>query len=146
MRWRIVLTVVSAVGLLSVGCGDGDGGDSTVTVTVEVADLTGGEGNDVVGVLFRGPSVDNPDLNGMGGFNVEVGTDPFSTSQVMRQPDLDAFERDADAARFPFVTDRAIDVEPGTYTVVLVLGPSPMGAGYSRWVPSEPIVAVWWVT
>lgn len=135
MVGRIVLTVVSVAGLVLVGCGD-DGGDSAVTITVEVEGLTGAEGNDIAGVLFRGPGTNNPDENGMGGFNVEVDSDPFSTSQVMRQPDPDAFEPEAiDEARFPHVTDEAIDVEPGTYTVLLVLAPSPIGPGYSRWVP-----------
>jgi hypothetical protein len=143
--------VLAFFGFLVVGCGDDDSaspdtaqqastttaeapvdvaGNGTVTVSVTVSGIESAVGNQLAGVLLRGPEATDPDRNGVGGFAATVDADPFSTTEQVRQPNPDP---DA-VGPFPYVTEDLLIVEPGTYTLVLWLAPD-LGP-YSRWVPA----------
>lgn len=143
--------VLAFFGLLVVGCGGDDStspdttqqastttteapadtaGNGTVTVSVTVSGIESAVGNQLAGVLFRGPEAIYPDRNGLGGFVATVDADPFSTTEQVRRPNPDP---DA-VGPFPGVSEDPLLVEPGTYTLVLWLAPD-LGP-YSRWVPA----------
>jgi hypothetical protein len=143
--------VLAFFGFLVVGCGDDDSAsqdttqqastttaeapadtaaNGTVTVSVTVSGIESAVGNQLAGVLFRGPAATDPDRNGVGGFAATVDADPFSTTEQVRQPNPDPDQ----VGPFPFVSENLLLVEPGTYTLVLWLAPE-LGP-YSRWVPA----------
>lgn len=143
--------VLAFFGLLVAGCGDDDGaspdttqqastttaeapadtaGNGTVTVSVTVSGIESAVGNQLAGVLFRGPEAIDPDRNGLGGFAATVDADPFSTTEQVRQPNPDPDS----VGPFPGVSEDPLLVEPGTYTLVLWLA-ADLGP-YSRWVPA----------
>ncbi len=104
------------------GVGDGQ------TVSVAVAGVSGHVGDELAGVLYAGGELTDLDRDAVGGFWwVVSGDDAASTTEVVREPG------DSGVGRFPFVSDEALLVEPGMYTLVLWvddgLGP------VSRWVP-----------
>lgn len=143
--------VLAFFDLLVAGCGDDDGaspdttqqastttaeapadtaGNGTVTVSVAVSGIESAVGNQLAGVLFRGPEAIDPDRNGLGGFAATVDADPFSTTEQVRQPNPDPDS----VGPFPGVSEDPLLVEPGTYTLVLWLA-ADLGP-YSRWVPA----------
>jgi hypothetical protein len=91
----------------SPGVGDGQ------TVSVVVSGLSGHVGHDLAGVLYEEDQLVDLDLDPVGGFWSVVATDDFTTTEVVR--DLGPLGE----GRFPFVSDGALIVEPGTYTLVL---------------------------
>ncbi len=114
-------TISSGEGGLSVpGVGDGR------TVRVMVSDVSGHSGDDLAGVLYEG-EVTDLDRDAVGGFWVVVSGDDFTTTEVVREPGVEG------VGRFPYVSDEALVVEPGTYTLVVWVDD---GLGQvSRWVP-----------
>ncbi len=102
------------------GVGDGR------TVRVTVSEVSGHPGDDLAGVLYEG-EVTDLDRDALGGFWVVVSGDDFTTTEVVREPASEGM------GRFPYVSDEALIVEPGTYTLVLWVDDalSPV----SRWVP-----------
>lgn len=102
------------------GVGDGR------TVRVTVSDVSGHAGDDLAGVLYEG-EVTDLDSDALGGFWAVISDDDFTGTEVVRGP------AGWGMGRFPYVSDEALIVEPGTYTLVLwvddALNP------VSRWVP-----------
>jgi hypothetical protein len=78
-------------------------------------------------VLYEGGVLTDLDADALGGFWTVVEGDDFTATEVVREPG------DVGVGRFPFVSDEALTVEPGMYTLVLWVdeGLSPV----SRWVP-----------
>ncbi len=108
---------------------------STISVTVAVNDVVDADGFELAGVLSKGPEPNFQVDNVVGGFSVAVTEDPFSTSQVVRSPQLGDFA--TFTGPFPWVTDNALSVQPGEYLLQLWLAPPPPLGPYSRWVPAE---------
>jgi hypothetical protein len=110
---------------------------ATSTVTVTVTDVEDAVGYDLAGVLSRG---DEPLIaNVVGGFGAAVEADPFSTTQVVRTPQYgpEDFPEDFDfGIDWPFVTDEAAMLEPGTYYLQLWLGQPPLCC-FSAFVPGD---------
>ncbi len=104
------------------------------TVTVTISGVRGATNNHIAGVLYKGPETVNPDVNAFAGFAVTVDADPFSTKQVVRVGLPDWGHPPGREVPFPFVTDRAAAVQPGTYTLALWMAPQPLEP-YSHWVP-----------
>jgi len=98
------------------------------TVTVTVSGLEDAAGKQLVGFLFEGPATMSY-REGIGVFGIDIDTDAFSTSQVMRRPD-EYFGKP-----FPYVSDDILTVQPGTYTIHLWLAPAL--SPYNRWVPAD---------
>ncbi|MDH3606374.1 MAG: hypothetical protein OER12_05205 [Acidimicrobiia bacterium] len=103
---------------LATGVGDGQ------TVGVTVSGVSGHDGHELAGVLYAGELTDL-DRDALGGFWWVVSDEDFTA--VLRQP------ADMSVGRFPYVSDQALTVEPGTYTLVIWVdtGLSPA----TRWVP-----------
>jgi hypothetical protein len=104
-----------------VGVGDGQ------TVSVTVSDVSGYANYELAGVLYAGGDLTDLDRDAVGGFWSVVDGDPFTTTEVVREPGEEG------VGWFPYVTDQALAVTPDTYTLVVWvdtgLGP------VSRWVP-----------
>jgi hypothetical protein len=147
----ILLGVLAAAGGCSSDGGDSGQPDTTATasgtpspaapgtVTVEVTGVECADGGGLAGLLYRRDTVTDPDANVIGGFGVAVTGDPFSTSQVVRQPGPDF------VGTFPFVTDQPLIVKAGTYAVMLWVSDEKLRP-YSRWVPASTITASCWTT
>jgi hypothetical protein len=103
------------------GVGDGQ------TVSVTVSDVSGYAGHELAGVLYASNGLTDLDTDARGGFWVVVDGDDFTTTEVVRKPGA------MGQGRFPFVSDQALTVAPGVYTLVVWVdfGLSPV----SRWVP-----------
>jgi len=98
------------------------------TVTVSISGFGEAAGSYLAGVLNQGePAL----LNAVGGFGVEVDSDSFATSQVVREPQP---RPDYDNTLFPYVSEEPLVVESGSYYLQLWFAASEMGP-YSRWVP-----------
>lgn len=99
------------------------------TVEVVVSGVSGHDGGELAGVVYAGDALPDLDRDALGGFWAVVDGDPFAVTEVVRSPGDDADL----VGRFPYVSDEAMVVEPGIYTLVLWtdLGLSPV----SRWVP-----------
>jgi hypothetical protein len=89
------------------GVGDGQ------TVSVTVSDVTGHAGDDLAVVLYGGGKLTDLDGDVLGGFWSVISGDEFTTTEVVREPG------DLGVGRFPFVTDQALTVAPGRYTLVV---------------------------
>ena len=104
-----------------VGVGDGQ------TVSVTVSGVSGRAGDEMAGVLYEGDELTDLDADALGGFWTVVEGDDFTATEFVLEPGT------VGVGRFPFVSDEALTVEPGMYTLVLWvdegLGP------VSRWVP-----------
>jgi hypothetical protein len=101
-------------------------GDSQ-TVNVTVSDVSGYANYELAGVLYPGGDLTDLDRDALGGFWSVVEGDPFTTTEVVREPGA------VGEGRFPFVSDQALTVVPGTYTLVVWVDTG-LG-GVSRWVP-----------
>ena len=103
------------------GVGDGQ------TVSVTVSGVSGRAGDDLAVVLYEGGELTDLDRDALGGFWSVISGDEFTTTEVVREPG------DLGVGRFPFVSDAALTVAPGRYTLVVwvddALNP------VSRWVP-----------
>jgi hypothetical protein len=97
------------------------------TVGVTVSGVSGHAGQELAGVLYAGGELADLDRDALGGLWSVIDGDDFTTTEVVREP------ADPGFGRFPFVSDAALTVEPGTYTLVLWVdyGLSPV----RRWVP-----------
>jgi len=97
------------------------------TVNVTVSGVSGRAGDEFAGVLYEGGELTDLDGDAVGGFWTVVESDDFTTTEVVREPG------EVGVGRFPFVSDEALTVEPGTYTLVLWVdeGLNPV----NRWVP-----------
>jgi len=104
-----------------VGVGDGQ------TVSVTVSGVSGHGGDELAGVLYAGGELTDLDLDAVGGFWSVVSGDDFTTTEVVREPGV------VGVGRFPFVSDQALTVAPGFYTLVVWVDTG-LG-GMSRWVP-----------
>jgi hypothetical protein len=78
-------------------------------------------------VLYAGGELTGLDRDALGGFWSVIAGDEFTTTEVLREPG------DPGVGRFPFVSDEALTVEPGTYTLVVWVDDR-LGA-VTRWVP-----------
>jgi hypothetical protein len=103
------------------------GVDDGQTVEVTVSDVSGYAGYELAGVLYSGGDLTDLDRDAVGGFWSVVDGDPFTTTEVIREPEEPV------GGRFPHVTDQALAVSPGTYTLVVWVDTG-LG-GMSRWVP-----------
>lgn len=97
------------------------------TVTVSVTGVVDHLGHDLAGVLYEGGQLTDLDADALGGFWAAIDTDDFTATETVRTPATDQ------TRRFPFVTDTALTVDPGTYTLVVWVDHSL--AGFERWVP-----------
>ena len=104
-----------------VGVGDGQ------TVSVTVSGVSGRAGDELAGVLYSGGELTDLDGDAVGGFWTVVEGDDFTATEVVHEPGVEG------VGRFPYISEQALTVEPGSYTLVLWvddgLGP------VSRWVP-----------
>lgn len=83
------------------------------TVSVTVSGLTGHAGDDLAGVLYVGDELTDLDRDAIGGFWSVISGAEFTTTAVLRQPGP------LGVGRFPFVSNEALTVEPGMYTLVV---------------------------
>jgi len=128
---------LAVVVLLAAGCGGDSGtdGDASAfepgTVTVSISGIDNAAGTYLAGVLYQSELTAN---SAVGGFGVEVDSDSFATSQVVRGPGPES-EPDDDNALFPYVSDKPLIVEADNHFLQLWFAPSKMGL-YSRWAPA----------
>ncbi len=101
------------------------------TVTVSVTGVEDAEGWQLAGFLYTGVEVSDPDAPALGGFAARVGSDPFSTTRLVRQP------ADAGKGPFPYLGHDVLTVQPGTYTLVVWLGSKLIP--YRRQVPVDRV-------
>jgi hypothetical protein len=102
-------------------------GDSQ-TVSVTVSGVSGHAGDEMAGVLYEGGELTDLDLDAVGGFwSVVEGVD-FTATEVVREPGA------VGVGRFPFISDQALTVAPGMYTLVLWVDEG-LSPPLSRWVP-----------
>jgi len=104
-----------------VGVGDGQ------TVSITVFDVSGHAGEELAGVLYAGGELTDLDRDALGGFWSVVDSNDFTTTEVAREPG------EPGMGSFPHVTDQALTVAPGMYTLVVWLDVG-LG-GFDRWVP-----------
>ena len=97
------------------------------TVSVAVSGVSGHAGDDLAGVLYEGGVSADLDGDAVGGFWLVVEGDDFTATEVVREPGA------VGVGRFPFVSDEALTVEPGMYTLVLWVDDA-LGS-VNRWVP-----------
>ncbi len=97
------------------------------TVSVSVSGVSGHAGDDLAGVLYEGGVSADLDGDAVGGFWLVVEGDDFTATEVVREPGA------VGVGRFPFVSDEALTVEPGMYTLVLWVDDA-LGS-VRRWVP-----------
>jgi len=97
------------------------------TVSVTVTDVTGHDGDELAGVLYAGGDLTDLDSDALGGFRSVVDGNDFTTTEVVREPGTPGI------GPFPHVTDQALTVAPGTYTLVVWVDVG-LG-GFNRWVP-----------
>ncbi len=129
----IVVVALAGLGIWHVLADDGGPeGDANAfepgTVTVSISGIDDAAGSYLAGVLFQGELAFD---NAIGGFAVEVDSDSFATSQVVREPQPDP---DYDNALFPYVSQKPLVVESDSYLLQLWFSASEMGP-YNRWVP-----------
>jgi len=101
--------------------------DAGPSLSVTVSGVSGRTGDEFAGVLYEGENLPDLDRDALGGFWAVISSDDHAMTEVVRQPAKPG------VGRFPYVSDAALTVGPGTYTLVLwvdeALGP------VSRWVP-----------
>jgi hypothetical protein len=86
------------------------------TITVSVTGVEDAEGWQLAGFLYKGAGLSDPDNRAIGGFAARVGSNPFSTTRLVRQP------ADIGVGPFPYLGHDVLEVRPGTYTLTLWLG------------------------
>ncbi len=101
--------------------------DAGRSVRVTVSGVTDHAGHELAGVLYAGGELLDLDDDALGGFWAAIDGDDFTTTEVIRAPSADL------VGRFPFVSDEAVTVDPGTYTLVVWVDHG-LG-GFERWVP-----------
>jgi hypothetical protein len=101
------------------------------SIEVTVEGIEGRSGGHLAGVLFDGEGTLYPDERAIGGFAMQVDSDPFTATELVRTPGGLTGERPL----FPNVTEEILVVGPGTYTVMLWLADTTISY-YSRWVPA----------
>lgn len=84
----------------------------------------------LAGVLFKLDSDPNYVDGGLGGFTATLDSNPYSTTQLVRQP----AER-ADGP-FPYVTEDVLYLDPGDYVLQIWLGRG-LTVAWSRWLPAD---------
>ena len=89
------------------------GGEDGQTVSVTVSGVSGRAGDDLAVVLYEGGALTDLDRAPLGGFWSVISGDEFTTTEVVREPG------DLGVGRFPFVSDQALTVAPGRYTLVV---------------------------
>ncbi len=103
------------------GVGDGQ------VVAVTVSGVSGHVGDDLAVVVYEGGELIDLERDAIGGFWSVISGDDVTVTEVVRKPGPSG------VGRFPFVSDEALTVEPGVYTLVVwvddALNP------VSRWVP-----------
>ncbi len=101
--------------------------DEGPSLSVTVSGVSGRMGDEFAAVLYEGGDLSDLDREALGGFWAVISSDDQSLTEVVRSPG------EFGVGRFPYVSDTALTVDPGTYTLVLwvdeVLTP------VSRWVP-----------
>ena len=139
----VILVVVGGAALLF-GTNDTDVGGtaastaavvsppSVQTLSVTVSGVSGRMGDEFAAVLYEGDDLSNLDREALGGFWAVISSDDQSLTEVVRQPG--EFHEE----RFPYVSDAALTVEPGTYTLVLWVDETLTPV--SRWVPINSYV------
>ena len=128
-RWGGVVVVTLAVSAAA-GCSPAQPATDP-TVTVQFRGVEQAKDSFVAGVLYRGAAPIHPDTRVVGGFGVRGPSDRWSDDQVVRRP-----MPEMDTGRpFPYVTDEPLEVEPGTYALVVYLSRDPL-TPFSRWVPA----------
>lgn len=98
-------------------------------VEVRLQGIRDAEGKVVAGVLFRAKALtDIRYTNAVGGFGVRVDDDPFSFVAAIN---------DGSIGFMPFLKGPLADVGPGTYTLLMLRGPT-LGP-FTKWFPAaEP--------
>lgn len=99
------------------------------TVTVSISGIDDAAGSHLAAVLYQG---DTAFLSAVGGFGVEVDSDSFATTEVVRAPQRNP---DNDNTLFPYVVEEPLAVEADNHYLQLWYAPSKMDF-YSRWAPS----------
>jgi hypothetical protein len=139
----VILVFVGGAALLF-GMSDTDVGDTAAptaavisppsgeTVSVTVSGVSGRMGDEFAAVLYEGGDLSNLDREALGGFWAVISSDDQSLTEVVRQPG------EFYVGRFPYVSDAALTVEPGTYTLVLWVDETLTPV--SRWVPINSYV------
>jgi hypothetical protein len=125
----LVLTVLAVWAAYVVSRGSSTPAAALGTVEVTVRGLEGALGGQIAGVLIPG-STGTPVDSSIGGFAADIDTDPFATTQLIREPS------EAFVGPFPYVSDAPLKVEPGVYTLSLWWRPDDPLLPYSRWVPA----------
>ena len=114
----------------------GLGGGPSLSVTV--SGVSGRLGDEFAGVLYEGGDLSNLDRDALGGFWAVISSGDHSLTEVVRRPG--EFNR----GRFPYVSDEALVVEPGTYTLVLwvdeTLSPVSRWVPLNSYVPGDPLL------
>ncbi len=89
--------------------------------------VSGHVGDDLAVVVYEGGELIDLERDAIGGFWSVISDDDVTMTEVVREPGPSG------VGRFPFVSDEALTVEPGVYTLVVwvddALNP------VSRWVP-----------
>ena len=112
--------------------------DAGPSLSVTVSSVSGRMGDEFAAVLYDGGDLSDLDREALGGFWAVISSDDQSLTEVVRSPG--AFG----AGRFPYVSDAALTVEPGTYTLVLwvdeTLTPVSRWVPINSWVPGDPLI------
>lgn len=106
--------------------------DAGPSLTVTVSGVSGRIGDEFAAVLYEGDDLSDLDGEALGGFWAVIVSDDQSMTEVVRQPG------EFGVGPFPYLSDAALTVEPGTYTLVLWVDETLTPV--SRWVPINSYV------
>ena len=82
-------------------------------MSVTVSGVSGHDGQELAGVLYEGGELVDLSGDAVGGFWTVISGNDFAATGVVREPGV------VGVGRYPFVSDEALTVERGTYTLVV---------------------------
>lgn len=103
------------------------GATTSRTLSVTVSGVSGHMGDHLAAVLYEGAELTELDRDAMGGLWATISDDDFTMTGVIREP------AEPGVGPFPFVSDAALDLEPGEYTLVIWVDTEVNPV--DRWVP-----------
>ncbi len=112
--------------------------DAGPSLSVTVSGVSGRMGDEFAAVLYEGDDLSDLEHEALGGLWAVIPSDDHSLTEVVRQPG------ELHEGRFPYVSDAALMVEPGTYTLVLwvdeTLTPVRRWVPINSYLPCDPLI------